>query len=150
MKCIFIAIQLYDGETISLSELSLMFNAPINRIKICPLRECKGNERAFKYLADYYLWTNRYYQGIHESKLTFIRIKGAEKISDSFSLKYSNSIKLALISDTVEIIKMPNDLLTKEIHTISRENTGEDREEKLKKYSAILESHYKIIRLVKN
>jgi hypothetical protein len=45
---------------------------------------------------------------------------------------------------------MPNDLLTKEIHTISRENTGEDREEKLKKYSAILESHYKIIRLIKN
>ena len=69
MQVIYIALEIDKNETPTKSELSELFGLEKSKIDIKPLIDCKGDERAFRLLCDFYLWTNRYFHGIHETKL---------------------------------------------------------------------------------
>jgi len=147
MQVIYIALEIDKNETPTKSELSELFGLEKSKIDIKPLIDCKGDERAFRLLCDFYLWTNRYFHGIHETKLTCVRVKTLEEIAPEFLAVYSTKIKLAIKSNSLSVLKITNNNALEEIRVISTTLLGSERTERLKQYKNYLEAHYKVLKL---
>jgi len=150
MQVIYIALEISKAERITKSDIAELFSIEKSKIDIKPLMECKGDERAFRLLCDFYLWTNRYWHGIHETKLTCLRVKAVEEIAPEFLAIYSNVIRLAIKSNSLFVLKMTNNKLVDEIKSISSNFLESERIEKLSRFKDYLEEHYEILRLPKN
>ena len=150
MQVIYIALEINKTEKLTKTDISELFCIEKSKIDIKLLMECKGDERAFRLLCDYYLWTNRYWYGLHETKLTCVRVKAAEAIAPEFLAIYSSAIRLAIKSPSISVLKMANNKLVDEIKSISNKFLDTERIEKLRQYKDYLEAHYEILRLPKN
>lgn len=147
MQVIYIALEIDKNETITKAEIAELFSIEKSKIDIKPMLDCKGDERAFRLLCDYYLWTNRYWHGIHESKLTCLRVKAVNEIAPEFLTVYSTRIRFAIRASSLSVIKINNNQVIDEIKTISNKFLDNERIEKLSQYRDYLEEHYEILRL---
>ena len=150
MQVIYVALEISKAERITKTDIAELFSIEKSKVDIKPLMECKGDERAFRLLCDFYLWTNRYWHGIHETKLTCLKVKAVEEIAPEFLAIYSNVIRLAIKSNSLSVLKMTNNKLVEEIKSISCNFLESERIEKLSRFKDYLEEHYEILRLPKN
>ena len=147
MQVIYIALEIDKNETITKAEIAELFSIEKSKIDIKPMLDCKGDERAFRLLCDYYLWTNRYWHGIHESKLICLRVKAVNEITPEFLTVYSTRIRFAIRASSLSVIKINKNQVIDEIKTISNKFLDNERIEKLSQYRDYLEEHYEILRL---
>ena len=103
MKTLFVALELGDSD-ISIQETADMFGVRASDVRIMPMSQCTGSDRAFAQITDIYLWTCKYSYGLYVGKLTFLRIKGTDELNTFFRLKHSTSIRFALTSNHVGIV----------------------------------------------
>jgi hypothetical protein len=150
MQTLFIALAVDADTTISPDLVSKLLNSKKSLIKVKPLNKCAGEDRVFRLLCDLYLCTNKYFKGIHESKLTLISIKKQNELTPEFISYFLTEIKLAIVSDTYPIFKFPTDSEFKKIQEISLKFSDDDRIERLKPHITQLEPYFKILKLLHN
>lgn len=148
MQTLFIALAVDTDTTITSDLISKLLDSKKGLIKVKPLIKCTGEDKVFRLLCDLYLCTNKYFKGIHESKLIFISIKKQNELTPEFTSYFLTQIKLAVVSDTYHIFKFPTESEFKKIQQISLNFSDEDRIERLKPYIAQLKPYFKILKLL--
>ncbi len=59
----------------------------------------------FKFIANLYIWTDKYWYGTYLNKLTYIRLKNTPEVPLLFRIKYASQIRLAIKSKFSYIVK---------------------------------------------
>ena len=110
MKTTFIALQLDPGK-ITQHEIANLFNVAdeavtvdwINHSVLTQHWKYGGTFRNFRRLTDIYVWTSKYWYGLYEEKLAFVRIIGVDKLSTFFAMKYLDVTRFAVATERVSI-----------------------------------------------
>ena len=148
MQTLFIALAVDTGTAIPPDLISKLLNSKKGLIKVKPLSKCAGEDKMFRLLCDLYLCTNKYFKGIHESKLTFISVKKQNQLTPEFTSYFLTQIKFAIVSDTYPIFKFPTESEFKKIQEISLKFSEQERIENLKPFISQLEPYFKILKLL--
>ena len=150
MNVVYFALELKEDELIKSKDISNLIGTSEKNIKIQPMSSCKGNDRYFRWLTDLYLWTCKYWYGISEEKLTFIRIKGANNIHPFFMMKYSNQLRFSISADRISIFSKPMLIILKKASYESFLYFNRERINAIRPFIKNLETSYKILYLEKN
>lgn len=144
MKTLFMALELGD-DVLTNEEVANFFNVNVKAVTVRMMNKCIGVHRTFRNLTDIYLWTCKYWYGLYEGKLTYVRIKGVDDINSFFSIKYAQSFRFAVVADTVKMFSDKEINFFADAIVISYSKFDEERVMKLKPLVKKFQHSYKIL-----
>jgi hypothetical protein len=150
MKVLYIALELGDGNIQDLNELSKLLGLPIKNIKVLTAKQCTGIDRHFLWLVDLYLWTCKYWYGLSQDRLTFIRIKGVDEMSPFFALRYCDQMRFAISAKSITIFDRFSLDTLMIARSFSTRLFNEKRIDAIRPFMKELEANYKILFLRNN